>query len=197
MRRRLRHFSTVAARTEVGWPPFVTETLLNERREDYENVRAALEWAADSDPCAGLALFAAARELFQMLGQADGRRIAQVLLERRPAQDRSRVEVLATAGILAMATAKADMVLAWQSEARQLSAALGEPELEGYAAFYHGLTQALNLAVLPARADLHAARNLHRRAQAPAGEAMATATLGLTFLMTGEPSAHASCSSRP
>ena len=36
-----------------------------------------------------------------------------------------------------------------------------------------------------------------RRAQAPAGEAMATATLGLTFLMTGEPSAHASCSSRP
>ena len=86
-----------------------------------------------------------------------------------------------------MATAKADTALALQSEARQLSAALGEPELEGYAAFYHGLTQALNLAVLPARADLDAARDLHRRAQAPAGEAMATATLGLTFLMTGEP----------
>jgi predicted ATPase/DNA-binding CsgD family transcriptional regulator len=185
--RHLRHFSALAARTEVGWPPFVTETLLNERREDYENVRAALEWAAESDPCAGLALFAAARELFQMLGQADGRRIAQVLLERCPARDRSRVEVLVTAGILAMATAKADSALALQSEARQLSAALGEPELEGYAALYHGLTQALNLAVLPARADLHAARDLHRRAQAPAGEAMATATLGLTFLMTGEP----------
>ena len=86
-----------------------------------------------------------------------------------------------------MTTAKADTALALQSEARQLSAALGEPELEGYAALYHGLTQALNLAVLPARADLHAARDLHRRAQEPAGEAMATATLGLTFLMTGEP----------
>ena len=104
--RHLRHFSALAASTEVGWPPFVTETLLNERREDYENVRAALEWAAESDPCAGLALFAAARELFQMLGQADGRRIAQVLLERCPARDRSRVEVLITAGILAMATAQ-------------------------------------------------------------------------------------------
>ena len=184
--RHLRYFSALAASTEVGWPPFVIETLLNERREDYENVRAALEWAVESDPCAGLGLFAAARELFQMLGQADGRRIARALLERCPARDRSRVEVLITAGILAMASANADAARAFQSEARELSVELGELELEGYAALYHGLTQALNLAVEPARADLEAARDLHRRAQAPAGEAMATAVLGLTFLMTRE-----------
>jgi predicted ATPase/DNA-binding CsgD family transcriptional regulator len=184
--RHLRHFSALAASTEVGWPPFVTDTLLNERREDYENVRAALEWAAESDPCAGVALFAATRDLFQMLGQADGRRIAQLLLERCPARDRSRVEVLITAGILAMASANADAARACQREAREVAAELREPELEGYAALYHGLTQALNMAVEPARADLDAARDLHRRAQAPAGEAMATAALGLTFLMTGE-----------
>src|SRR5207247_416291 len=110
----LRHFSALAASTEVCWPPFVTETFLSEHREDYESVRAALEWAAESDPCAGLALFAATRELFQMLGQADGRRIAQLLLERCPDRDRPRVDVLITAGILAMVTANADAARAFQ-----------------------------------------------------------------------------------
>jgi non-specific serine/threonine protein kinase len=184
--RHLRHFSAVAGRIEVGWPPFVTETFLNERREDYENVRAALEWASESDPCAGVVLFAAARDLFQMLDQADGRRIAQVLLERCPARDRPRVEALISAGILAMASANADAARACQREAREIAAELGEPELEGYAALYHGLTQALNMAVEPARADLGAACELHQRAHSPAGEAMAIACLGLTFLMTGE-----------
>jgi DNA-binding CsgD family transcriptional regulator len=43
------------------------------------------------------------------------------------------------------------------------------------------------MAVEPARADLEAARTLHRRAASRGGEGMAIATLGLTFLMTGEP----------
>jgi predicted ATPase/DNA-binding CsgD family transcriptional regulator len=184
--RHLRHFSAVAASIEVGWPPFVIETLLNERREDYENVRAALEWAAESDPCAGIELYAATRDLFQMLGQSDGRRIAQVLLGRCPARDRPRVEVLITAGILAMAGANAPAALAFQREARDVAAELGDLELEGYATAFHGLTRALNMAVEPARDDLEAARELHRRAQVPPGQALATAALALTFLMTRE-----------
>jgi DNA-binding CsgD family transcriptional regulator len=43
------------------------------------------------------------------------------------------------------------------------------------------------MAVEPARADLNAARALHRQAGSRAGEGFAIATLGLTFLMTGEP----------
>ena len=43
------------------------------------------------------------------------------------------------------------------------------------------------MAVEPARADLEAARALHRHAGSRAGEGMAIATLGLTFLMAGEP----------
>ena len=43
------------------------------------------------------------------------------------------------------------------------------------------------MAVEPARADLEAARTLHRHAGSRAGEGLAIATLGLTFLMTGEP----------
>src|SRR4051794_22193461 len=105
--RHLRYLSVVTEDADLSWPQFVTEPLLDELRQDYENVRAALEWAADADPCAGLRLLAATRELFHNLGHADGRRIAQLLLERCPACDRARVEVLITAGILAMVTANA------------------------------------------------------------------------------------------
>jgi hypothetical protein len=82
--RHLRWFSVLAERTEPDWPPFVVADVLDERREDYENIRTALEWAAEADQCAGLRLLAAMRELFPMLGQADGRRIAQLLLEELP-----------------------------------------------------------------------------------------------------------------
>jgi predicted ATPase/DNA-binding CsgD family transcriptional regulator len=184
--RHLRYLSGLT-HTDLSWPPFVTENLLDELRQDYENLRAALEWAADADPCAGLRLLAAARELFNVVGQADGRRIAQLLLERCPGRDRTRVEVLITAGIMAMVTANAEASLVLHSEARELSGELGEHELEGFATLFRGLTQTLNRAVEPARVDLEAARALHRRAGSRPGEGMAIATLGLTFLMTGEP----------
>jgi DNA-binding CsgD family transcriptional regulator len=76
---------------------------------------------------------------------------------------------------------------AFHSDARRLSAELGESELEGFATFFRGLMQALSMAVAPARVDLEAAIALHRRANSRVGEGMALATLGLTFLITGEP----------
>jgi predicted ATPase len=99
--RHLHHYLAVAEQVDPGWPPLVTAALLDQRREDYENIRAALEWSAESDPCAGMRLLAGSRELFQMLGPADGRRLAQLLLARCPARDRCHIEVLITAGILA------------------------------------------------------------------------------------------------
>jgi predicted ATPase/DNA-binding CsgD family transcriptional regulator len=183
----LRHFLAMAGQVEPGWPPFVTGSLIDERGDDYENVRAALEWAAESDPCAGLALFVATRDLFQVLGPADGWRIAHLLLDRCAARDRRRIEGLITAGILAMVTANPPAARAAHSEARRLSAELGELELEGFATFFHGLADTLDMAVEPARAHLDAAICLHRRAGSRPGEGMAIATLGLTFLITGEP----------
>jgi predicted ATPase/DNA-binding CsgD family transcriptional regulator len=184
--RHLRWFSTWADRARPGWPPFVVAERLDERREEYENVRAAMEWAAESNPCAGVRLFAASHDLFQMLGQADGRRIAQVLLQRCPVRDRSRIEVLVSAGILAMVTGGAAASRGLQREARELAAELGETELEGFATLYLGLTHTLDLAVEPARRDLEAARALHRRAGSRSGEGLATAMLGLTHLMAGD-----------
>ena len=185
--RHLQHYLAVAEQTDPGWPPFITAALLDQRREDYDNIRAALEWSVESDPCAGMRLLAGSRELFQMLGTADGRRLAQVLLARGPARDRCRIEVLITAGLLAMVMADPEASHAFHSDARRLSAELGELELEGFATFFRGLMQALSLAVDPARADLEAALALHRRANNRVGEGMTLATLGLTFLITDEP----------
>jgi predicted ATPase/DNA-binding CsgD family transcriptional regulator len=188
--RHLRHFAVLDGGAELGWPSWRAEALLDDREGDYENVRAALEWAAESDPCAGARLFAATRDLFILLGQADGRRIAQLLLERCPMRDRSRVEVLITAGLLSMLTGHVQAAKPLLSEARELGAGLPEPQLEGYAAFFHGLTDTLDVAVEPARVHLEAARALHHATHNPRGEASATAALGLTYTMAGD-AAHA------
>jgi predicted ATPase/DNA-binding CsgD family transcriptional regulator len=185
--RHLHHYLAVAEQADPGWPPFITAALLDQRREDYENIRTALEWSAESDPCAGMRLLAGSRELFQMLGPADGRRLAQLLLARCPARDRCRIEVLITAGLLAMVMADPEASHAFHSDALRLSAELGELELEGFATFFRGLMQALSMAVDPARADLEEAMVLHRRAKSRGGEGMTLATLGLTFLITDEP----------
>ena len=188
--RHLHHYLAVAQQADPGWPPFITAALLDRRREDYENVRAALEWSAEWDPCVGMRLLAGSRELFQMLGPADGRRLAQLLLARCPARDRCRVEVLITAGLLAMVMADPGASHVFHSDALRLGDELGELELEGFAMFFRGLMQTLSMAVEPARADLEAALVLLRRASNQVGEGMALATLGLTFLITDEP-AHA------
>jgi hypothetical protein len=109
-------------------------------------------------------VFAASRDLFPMLGQADGRRIAQLLLERCTVRDRARVEVLITAGLLAMMTADSATARELHSAARTLSAELGDGELEGFATLFRGLAETLDMAVEPARVDLDTARSLHRRA---------------------------------
>jgi DNA-binding NarL/FixJ family response regulator len=68
-----------------------------------------------------------------------------------------------------------------------LSIELGERELEGWAGFFRGLAAALSGAVDPARENLEASRVLHQHLGVPLGWAVATAALGLTYLMTGEP----------
>src|SRR5262249_2519542 len=90
--RHRRHFATFADGAQcdggarAGWP-MPDAQLLNELHDDYENVRAAVQWAAASDPCAARSSLAALYDLFLMLGQADGRRLAQLLLERCEIRD--------------------------------------------------------------------------------------------------------------
>ena len=185
--RHLRHWTPLADAPHERWPFIGAESLMDEFEDDYENIRAALEWTAVSDPCAGMRLFAAMADMFFMLGQADGRRIAQLLLGSCPARDRTRVVVLIAAGLLAMLTADVPAAIATINEARALGAELGDRALEGRAVFYLGLTAALGGQIGPARAHLEASRTLLHEANHRIGEACSIAVLGLMLGMANEP----------
>jgi predicted ATPase/DNA-binding CsgD family transcriptional regulator len=192
--RHFQHFSAVATLERESWPSLAAvggshgaQPMVAELQDDYENVRAALEWSAAADPCAGMTLFARTWELFQMFGQADGVRLGELLLERCPAQDRTRVLVLISVGGLRMMQADMEGVREIQEHARTLSRRLGEHALEGWARLFQGLAPTLAGAVDPGRDALTEARDLLREAGVPNGEGKAIAALGLIELITGEP----------
>ena len=72
--------------------PLRVVSWLAERAADYGNVRAALEWGAASEPCVALRLLVETKDLFFMLGQADGRRLAELVLQQCPERNRYRAE---------------------------------------------------------------------------------------------------------
>jgi predicted ATPase/DNA-binding CsgD family transcriptional regulator len=184
--RHFRHFAQRAGDPIPGWPTARAEQTVEALHDDYENVRAALDWAATSDPCAGLRLLAAVGDLFLMLGQADGYRLATTLLERCASRDRHRAHAQITAGLLAMLRPDAASAQAVLAEARDLSAELGEPDLEGWATLFQGLTGALGGQVQPAAGLLEASRQAFRRGGSRIGEGLATAALGLTRMTAGD-----------
>jgi predicted ATPase/DNA-binding CsgD family transcriptional regulator len=184
--RHLRHFSGLAGAAREGWPSRGAELFVRELEDDYENVRAALEWSVASDTCSALALLAGAMDLFVMLGQADGRRLADQVLDRCPTRDAHRAEVLISAGMLAMLVGDAPTARRDLERARELCAALGQERLEAWALLMHGLMETLEGHPEPGRERLEASRALHRRCGVRMGEARATAALGLAHFIGGD-----------
>jgi predicted ATPase/DNA-binding NarL/FixJ family response regulator len=184
--RHFRHFMSVSPPAQPGWPSPGADLYVHALADDYENVRAAIERAAERNPCAALRLLAATRDLFIMFGQADGRRLAELLLERCPTPDRHRADVQITAGLLAILVVDAEAARRVLADARELSAELGEPAHEGWARFFCGLMAMLSGEAEAARAHLEPSREIHRRCGHRIGEATATAALGLTLGMAGE-----------
>jgi non-specific serine/threonine protein kinase len=185
--RHLRHFSAVPGTPGPGWPSPEVLRIVEELHEDYENVRSALEWAVQSDPCAGVSLLANTRDLFLMLGQADGRRLAGDLLHGCPEEDDGRAIVQITAGLLEHMLVNPEGAVEALKGGRELSAKLGEPALEGWALFLEGLAGTLAGEVERARPPLERSCALNREFGFRACEGHALAALGLTYLMTDEP----------
>jgi non-specific serine/threonine protein kinase len=159
---------------------------VNELDDDYENVRAALEWAAASDPCAAMRVLAGTRDLFFRFGQADGLRLTRLVLDRCPLRDRYRVEAQIVAGQLATSMGDSETARVGLAEARALSAELDEPVLEAWTCFFQGLAETLAGAIEPAREHLEASRALHHGLGIRIGEARSMSSLGLTFVMANE-----------
>ncbi len=131
--RHFRHFLSLGNQARDRWPSSTAPEFVERLEADYGNVRAALEWAVVADPCAGVRFFSGMLDLFQILGQADGRRLAELALERCPARDRYRVDVQISAGALAWWTGDHEAARATLAEARELSVELDERALEGWA----------------------------------------------------------------
>jgi non-specific serine/threonine protein kinase len=187
---RERHFRHFAALAEIGreqWLRTGRQQITNELEDDYENVRAALEWAADSEPCPGLPMLAGMRDLFYKFGQAEGFRLARLLLERCPARDRYRVEAQIAAGQLASATGDLPAAKSVLAEARELSRQLAEPVLEASASWFQGVTEVISGQPASGREHLEASLALYRELGIRIGEARALAGLAGTFLWANEP----------
>jgi non-specific serine/threonine protein kinase len=181
-----RHFARLADVAREEWRATGKHRFVNQLEDDYENVRAALEWSVKSDPCAGTRVMGGVRDLFFRFGQADGGRLARLLLERCDHQDSYRVETqIAAAQLAAMLGefAEAGRILA---QARDLSTRLEDAVLEAWTRFFQGLGATLGGVVDAGREHLTASRDLHHELGIRVGEGRALAALGLSYLMSGE-----------
>jgi predicted ATPase/DNA-binding CsgD family transcriptional regulator len=182
--RHFRHFLSLGQETQELWPSRRAPEFVRDLEADYANVRTALEWGAKADACAGMRLLSGVLDLFQALGQADGRRLAQLLLERCRVRDGNRVYVQISAGALAWWTGDHDAARRSLAEARRLSAELGEQALEGWAWIFEGLVEVFGGSVGLAREHFEKGRRLHH--DLGVSEARSTAALGLTFMLEND-----------
>ncbi|HKR99436.1 MAG TPA: LuxR C-terminal-related transcriptional regulator, partial [Candidatus Dormibacteraeota bacterium] len=184
----MRYYAELLGPFEARWPSSRMQSILDARADDYENIRAAVEWAAAENPCAARALLASAKDFFLMLGPVDGRRLTERLLEDCAARDRERIALQIVLGVVANLAGDAETSCQSLGEAVRLSAELGDDLLQGWANFFLGLTETVwQREIEAARTHLEAARAIHGRIGVGHGWARATAVLALTFLREGDP----------
>ena len=184
--RHFRHFLSLGNETREPWHFTVVQEFVDELEADYGNVRSALEWAALVDPCGALRLLSGMVDLFLALGQADGRRLAEVVLDGCPTRDRNRANVQISAGALAWWTGDAEAARRFLADGRALSAELGDRAMEGWARIFEGLVEVFRGSTERARQHFEEGRRLHREVGVRAGEARSTAAVGLTFMLEND-----------
>ena len=137
--RHLRYFSAIGIPPAEGWMSARLVVLLEEWAADYGNVRAALEWAVASEPCVAMRMLAETKDLFFILGQADGNRLAELVLQRCSERNRYRAEVMIAAGHFAFLLGDVPAAAGLMTQAAESSVELGERAAEGTARFFLGL----------------------------------------------------------
>jgi non-specific serine/threonine protein kinase len=182
----LRHYGTLSDRAIDEWLQTGRQSFINELDDDFENVRATLEWAVRADPCTGLRVLAGMRDLFYKFGQTDGLRLVQLLLERCPSRNRGRAMALIAAGELANTTGDFSAARIFLAEGHRLCVSLQEPALEAWTAWFEGVTEITIGQPEAGRGHLERSLALHRRLGNRIGEARALAGLAGTYLFAEE-----------
>jgi len=185
--RHLRHFAALAGVALEEWLRTGRQDLVNELDRDYDNVRAALQRASDTDPCTGLRMLAGTRDLFYRFGQSEGLGLAERLLERCPARNRHRAAAQMAAGEFAIATGDLTTARTVLAQGRRLCRELDEPVLEAWTAWFQGVAESVGGEQEAGRDHFEASRALHRRLGVRVGEARALVGLGGTHLWANEP----------
>jgi hypothetical protein len=117
-----------------------------------------------------------------MLGQADGSRLAEIVLQRCPERNSDRAWVMMAAGHLAFQLGRGPDAAGLMTRAAEL----GERAAESAAHLFLGLQHMFVGASDKAGDHLATARAIQQKTGDLVGEARSTAALGLTYFMDDE-----------
>ncbi|MDQ6607584.1 MAG: LuxR C-terminal-related transcriptional regulator [Actinomycetota bacterium] len=160
---------------------------VGELSEELDNLRAAVAWAYEHDPQAGLRLMGAAREAWFSRSQTEGRHWARRLLERHQRADRARALGLLCAGRLAVAHQDHNAGRPLLTTAAELAQALEQPEILAPALQYRGISGMLSRDLGAAAQDLARSIELFRELGQRQGVGRGLGILGFVHLYQGNP----------
>lgn len=184
--RHAQHYTSMGIPIDEGWWSPGVVALLEKRADDYANVRAAVEWALANEPCAAMRMLVAVRDLFFILGQADGRRLAEQALLQCPQRTLDRVECLIAAGQYAYLLGDVTTAVELTTDAIDLSVELGERSAEGRAHWFLALNQLFGGGADHGRHHFEIARAIQQETGERRLEGRTLATLGLAAFMDGD-----------
>jgi predicted ATPase/DNA-binding CsgD family transcriptional regulator len=160
---------------------------VGELSEELDNLRAAVAWAYEHDPQAGLRLMGAAREAWFSRSQSDGRQWAGRLLERYQRADRARALGLLCAGRLAVAHQDHSAARPLLTTAAEIAQQLEQPGILAPALQYRGISGMLSRDLGAAAQDLEHSIELFGELGQVQGVGRGLGILGFVHLYRGDP----------
>ncbi len=185
-RRHLGFFLSRAERVHASNDLAGSDAEVGALSEELDNLRAALSWAADHDPTAGLRLVGASREAWFSRSQTEGLAWANRLLEHHPEADRDRALGLLCAGRLAVAHQDHGAGRPRLLDAAELAERLGDRGTLACALHYLGLSGMLSRDLEAAQRDLTRSVELFRELGQQQGIARGLGVLGFVHLYRGD-----------
>jgi len=160
---------------------------LHQLDRDVDNLRAALQWAREADPCSGLRLVATMREVWFRIGQAEGLRWTRDFIQRCDEGGVERAWALAAAGNLGFTQLEHEAARRDLEAARELGAELDDLAVQGSVAWFLGVDRFLAEDYGAATGYLNESIRLHHTGGDAIGKSWAIASLGTVLLRQGKP----------
>ncbi len=154
--------------------------------EDLDNLRAALDWALDNDPAAGLRLVGASGQVWFSRAQTEGMAWANRLLERHPESDRARALGLLCAGRLAGAHQEHASARSQLLAAAEIAERLEDARILAAALHYLGLSGMLSRDLATAEREVVRSVEVFRELKLEQGVGRGLGVLGYVQLYEGD-----------